>query len=64
MKSIFLKNSFLWLVAILLLSNSSFAQNLFFERVYDETLSQASYVIGDAQTKEVIVIDPKRDIDT
>jgi len=64
MKSIFLKNSFLWLVAILFLSNSSFAQTLFFERVYDETLSQASYVIGDAETKEAIVIDPKRDIDT
>ncbi len=64
MKSIFLKSSFLWLVAIFFLSNSSFAQTLFFERVYDETLSQASYVIGDAETKEVIVIDPKRDIDT
>lgn len=64
MKSIFLKNSFLWLVAIFFLSNSSFAQTLFFERIYDETLSQASYVIGDTETKEVIVIDPKRDIDT
>ena len=52
------------MVALLFLSNSSFAQGLFFERIYDETLSQASYVIGDAQTKEVIVIDPKRDIDT
>src|SRR5690606_33414875 len=64
MKSIFLKSSFLWLVAIFFLSNSSFAQTLFFERVYDETLSQASYVIGDAETNEAIVIDPKRDIDT
>src|SRR5690554_3871898 len=64
MKSIFFKNSFLSLVAILLLSNSSFAQTLFFERIYDETLSQASYVIGDTETKEAIVIDPKRDIDT
>ena len=64
MKSIFFKSSFLGLVALLFLSNSSFAQGLFFERIYDETLSQASYVIGDAQTKEVIVIDPKRDIDT
>lgn len=64
MKSIFLKNSFLWLVAVLFLSNSSFAQTIFFERIYDETLSQASYVIGDTETKEVIVIDPKRDIDT
>lgn len=64
MKSIFLKSSFLWSVAVLFLSNSSFAQTLFFERIYDETLSQASYVIGDTETKEVIVIDPKRDIDT
>lgn len=64
MKSIFLKNNFLWLLAIFFLSNSSFAQTLFFERIYDETLSQASYVIGDTETKEAIVIDPKRDIDT
>lgn len=64
MKSIFFKSRFLWLVVILFLSNSSFAQILFFERIYDETLSQASYVIGDAETKEAIVIDPKRDIDT
>src|SRR5690606_12906014 len=64
MKSIFLKSSYLWLLAIFSLPNSSFAQGLFFERVYDETLSQASYVIGDTETKEAIVIDPKRDIDT
>ncbi|WP_313091786.1 MBL fold metallo-hydrolase [Chryseobacterium flavum] len=64
MKSIFLKNSFLSLVAILLLSNTSFAQTLFFERIYDETLSQASYIVGDTETQEAIVIDPKRDIDT
>ncbi|MET3733061.1 MBL fold metallo-hydrolase [Moheibacter stercoris] len=63
MKTIFLKNSFLWLVAILFLSNSSYAQSLLFERIYDETLSQASYVVGDAQTKEAIVIDAQRDID-
>src|SRR5690554_5963438 len=64
MKSIFLKNSFLWLVAIFFLSNSSFAQTLFFERIYDETLSQVSYIVGDTKTREAIVIDPKRDIDT
>lgn len=64
MKSIFLKSSYLWLLAIFSLPNSSFAQGLFFERIYDETLSQASYVIGDTETKEAIVIDPKRDIDT
>lgn len=39
-------------------------QSYFFERVYDETLAQASFVIGDMSTKEAIVIDPKRDIDT
>lgn len=40
------------------------AQTMFFKRIYDETLSQASYMIGDVETKEAIVIDPKRDIDT
>lgn len=40
------------------------AQSYFFERVYDETLAQASFVIGDLNTKEAIIIDPKRDIDT
>lgn len=64
MNAIFFKNSFLSLVVILLLSNSSFAQHLFFERIYDETLAQASYMIGDLETKETIVIDAKRDIDT
>lgn len=39
------------------------AQSYFFERVYDETLAQTSYVIGDLNTKEAIVIDPQRDID-
>ncbi|HNE48562.1 MAG TPA: hypothetical protein PK806_05235, partial [Saprospiraceae bacterium] len=39
-------------------------QSLFFERIYDETLAQASYIIGDKQTGDAIVIDPKRDIDT
>ncbi|HLV51659.1 MAG TPA: MBL fold metallo-hydrolase [Flavobacterium sp.] len=63
MKSIFLKNSFLWLAAIFFLSNYLFAQTLFFERIYDDTLSQASYIVGDAQTKEAIVIDAQRDID-
>ncbi len=41
-----------------------FAQQLFFERIFDETLAQASYVIADLNTKEAIVIDPKRDVDT
>src|SRR3546814_12643435 len=40
------------------------AQSYFFERVYDETLAQASFIIGNLNTKEAIVIDPKRDIDT
>ncbi|MBZ4190768.1 MULTISPECIES: MBL fold metallo-hydrolase [Bacteroidota] len=44
--------------------NKLHAQSYFFERVYDETLSQASFVIGDLKTKEAIVVDPKRDIDT
>lgn len=64
MKSFFLKNSLIWLIVIFVQSNLAFSQSLFFERVYDETLSQASYVIGNTATKEAIVIDPKRDIDT
>lgn len=51
-------------VLLLLQTNNTFAQKLFFERIYDESLAQASYVIGDRETREVIVIDPKRDIDT
>src|SRR5690606_1624674 len=43
--------------------NKSKAQSYFFERVYNETLAQTSYVIGDLNTKEAIVIDPQRDSD-
>ena len=39
------------------------AQNMKFERIYDETLAQASYIIANDKN-EAIVIDPKRDIDT
>lgn len=39
------------------------AQSMLFERFYDETLAQASYIIANDK-KEAIVIDPKRDIDT
>ncbi|GGG84907.1 MBL fold hydrolase [Parapedobacter pyrenivorans] len=51
-------------LGILLQTNGAFAQTLFFERVFDESLAQASYVIGSLKTREAIVIDPKRDIDT
>jgi len=37
---------------------------MFFEQIYDKTLAQASYVVGCQVTKEAVVIDPKRDIDT
>jgi hydroxyacylglutathione hydrolase len=37
---------------------------MFFERIYEKGLAQASYIIGCQATKEAIVIDPKRDIDT
>ncbi|WP_120180749.1 MBL fold metallo-hydrolase [Pelobium manganitolerans] len=40
------------------------AGTLFFLRVFDSTLAQTSYVVGNRQSNEVIVIDPKRDIDT
>lgn len=38
--------------------------NLFFLRIFDPTLAQTSYVVGNRQSNEVIVVDPKRDIDT
>lgn len=37
---------------------------MFFEQIYDKTLAQASYIIGCQVSKEAIVIDPKRDVDT
>ena len=37
---------------------------MYFERIYEKGLAQASYFIGCQATKEAIVIDPKRDIDT
>ena len=54
---------FLLFAMLLTQENKLHGQSYFFERVYDETLAQASYVIGDASTKEAIVIDPQRDID-
>lgn len=36
---------------------------MFFQHVYDKSLSQGSYVIGCQQTSEAIVIDAQRDID-
>ncbi|MCW2259502.1 MULTISPECIES: MBL fold metallo-hydrolase [Sphingobacterium] len=57
-----LKSALLLLIS-LLINNKINAQSYYFERVYDETLAQASYFIGDFTTKEAIVIDPKRDMD-
>jgi len=37
---------------------------MFFERIYDESLAQASYIVGCQAKGVAIVIDPKRDIDT
>lgn len=36
---------------------------MFFQRVYEKGLAQASYIIGCQATGEALVIDPKRDID-
>lgn len=63
MMKLFIKSIFL-VITTFFISNSVKAQSLFFELVYDETLAQASYVIGNTDTKEAIVIDAKRDIDT
>lgn len=57
-------SAFLAIAFLLPLGNTVSAQSYFFERVYDETLAQASFVIADLHSKEAIVIDPKRDIDT
>lgn len=37
---------------------------MFFQQVYDESLAQASYIIGCQVAGEALVIDPKRDVDT
>lgn len=37
---------------------------MLFKHIYDESLAQGSYMISCQQTKETLVIDPKRDIDT
>lgn len=37
---------------------------MFFQHIYDKSLAQGSYLIGCQATKEAIVIDAKRDIDT
>ncbi|MCA5004674.1 MBL fold metallo-hydrolase [Sphingobacterium bovistauri] len=37
---------------------------MFFEQIYDKTLAQASYIVSCQVSKEAIVIDPKRDVDT
>ncbi|MEC3880321.1 MBL fold metallo-hydrolase [Parapedobacter sp. 10938] len=52
-----------FLLAVFTQANKSHAQGYFFERVYDESLAQVSYVIGDLNTGDAIVIDPRRDID-
>lgn len=36
---------------------------MLFERIYDEDLAQASYVIGCQATGQALVVDPRRDID-
>jgi hydroxyacylglutathione hydrolase len=36
---------------------------MIFQRIYDERLAQASYLIGCAATGEAIVVDPSRDLD-
>jgi len=37
---------------------------MFFQHIYDKTLSQGSYLIGCQKTGEALVIDAKRDVDT
>ena len=58
-KTLFFKTLSVYLVS----SYTINAQKMQFERFYDETLAQASYIIANDKN-EAIVIDPKRDIDT
>ncbi len=37
---------------------------MYFEHIYERGLAQGSYFVGCQETREAIVIDPKRDIDT
>ncbi|WP_400263422.1 rhodanese-like domain-containing protein [Sphingobacterium sp. SG20118] len=63
MKSFFKINTVIGLI-VFGQSQAVKAQSLIFERVFDKTLAQTSYIIGNSLTREAIVIDPKRDIDT
>jgi hydroxyacylglutathione hydrolase len=36
---------------------------MYFERIFDEDLAQASYIVGCQQTGEALVVDPLRDVD-
>ncbi len=36
---------------------------MYFERIYDEDLAQAGYIVGCQQTGEALVVDPLRDVD-
>lgn len=58
-----LKRSILLFALFFIQKSTIWAQSYFFERIYDETLAQASFIIGDFNSKEAIVIDPRRDID-
>lgn len=62
MNTIFNKKMYT-LIGAFVLSNAVQAQEIIFERIFDETLAQASYIIANDKN-EAIVIDPKRDIDT
>ena len=36
---------------------------MYFERIYDEGLAQASYIVACAATEEAVIVDPLRDLD-
>src|SRR5579864_7869027 len=36
---------------------------MYFRQFYDEWLAQASYMVGSVESKEALVVDPRRDID-
>lgn len=53
-----------FLVLSMMLVKVGSSQDLIFKRVFDETLAQTSYILASESTREAIVVDPKRDIDT
>lgn len=65
LNGLFMRNYlYSFVVLSMMLVRVGSAQDLIFKRVFDETLAQTSYILASESTREAIVVDPKRDIDT